>query len=233
MLNICHLKVRKQKNIIKKKLWVTSHLSPPRQHLLHNLPEPTLTSITTYLFVFSLLHHQDGCGKIRMMIWQSGQCLVVSVKRKMDRIVCLSKTSSGQVFTISDKINVSSTNLHQKKGFNKDISASHLYKRLVEETYRKKRVWIHFMETWYWRFTRQKYPVHTNFFMGPDPIFFCSVNRALRMLTAILSGLLIFHAVADPRNSGISAKSREIPPKTRNTAKSARNISEYMSAKHI
>ena len=145
-----------------------------------------------------------------MMIWQSGQCLVVSVKRKMDRIVCLSKTSSGQVFTISDKINVSLTNLHQKKGFNKDISASHLYKRLVEETYRKKRVWIHFMETWYWRFTRQKYPVHTNFFMGPDPIFFCSVNRALRMLTAILSGLLIFHAVADPRNSGISAKYREI-----------------------
>ncbi|CAH3123104.1 unnamed protein product [Porites lobata] len=29
-------------------------------HLLHNLPEPTLTSITTYLFVFSLLLHQDG-----------------------------------------------------------------------------------------------------------------------------------------------------------------------------
>ena len=38
---------------------------------------------------------------------------------------------------------------------------------------------------------------------------------------------------ADPRNSGISAKSREIPKKTRNTAKSARNISDYMSAKHI
>ena len=47
------------------------------------------------------------------------------------------------------------------------------------------------------------------------------------------SGLLIFRAVADPRNSGISAKSREIPKKTRNTAKSARNISKYMSAKHI
>ena len=47
------------------------------------------------------------------------------------------------------------------------------------------------------------------------------------------SGLLIFRAVADPRNSGISAKSREIPKKTRNTAKSARNISDYMSAKHI
>ena len=47
------------------------------------------------------------------------------------------------------------------------------------------------------------------------------------------AGLLIFRAVADPRNSGISAKSREIPKKTRNTAKSARNISKYMSAKHI
>ena len=47
------------------------------------------------------------------------------------------------------------------------------------------------------------------------------------------SGLLIFRAVADPRNSGFSAKSREIPPKTRNTAKSARNISKYLSAKHI
>ena len=49
----------------------------------------------------------------------------------------------------------------------------------------------------------------------------------------LLSGLLIFRAVADPRNSGISAKSREIPQKTRNTAKSARNISKYTSAKHI
>ena len=47
------------------------------------------------------------------------------------------------------------------------------------------------------------------------------------------TGLLIFRAVADPRNSGISAKSREIPQKTRNTAKSAWNISKYMSAKHI
>ena len=31
------------------------------------------------------------------------------------------------------------------------------------------------------------------------------------------SGLLIFRPGADPRNSGISAKSREIPKKTRNT----------------
>ena len=47
------------------------------------------------------------------------------------------------------------------------------------------------------------------------------------------TGLLMFRAVADPRNSGISAKSREIPKKTRNTAKFARNISKYLSAKHI
>ena len=32
----------------------------------------------------------------------------------------------------------------------------------------------------------------------------------------LVSGLLIFRVVADPRNSGISAKSREIPKKTRN-----------------
>ena len=53
----------------------------------------------------------------------------------------------------------------------------------------------------------------------------------MNSLQAVISGLLIFRAVADPRNSGISAKSREIPQKTRNTAKSARNISKYMSAK--
>ena len=47
------------------------------------------------------------------------------------------------------------------------------------------------------------------------------------------TGLLIFRAVADPRNSGISAKSRKIPPKTRNTAKSAKNISKYLLAKRI
>ena len=51
--------------------------------------------------------------------------------------------------------------------------------------------------------------------------------------SGVYSGLLIFRAVTDPRSSGISAKSCEIPPKTRNTAKSARNISQYMSAKHI
>ena len=36
---------------------------------------------------------------------------------------------------------------------------------------RRKRVRIHLMNTWYVRFTRQKYLVRTNFFMGPDPFF--------------------------------------------------------------
>ena len=61
---------------------------------------------------------------------------------------------------------------------------------------------------------------------------YCLNNFAIHSLV-LVTGLLIFHAVADPRNSGISAKSREIPQKTRNTAKSAKNISKYMSAKHI
>ena len=184
MFNICHLKERKQKICIYIYIYiyillqVTSHLSPPRQHLQHNVPEPTLTSITTYLFVFSLLHHQDGCGKTRMMIWQSGQCLVVSVKRKMDRIVCLSKTSAGQVFTTSDKINVSLTSLNQKKVLTRISVQATRARGLLKKKTEKKPVRIHFMKTWYWRFTRQKYPVHTNFFMGPDPFFFCSVNRA-------------------------------------------------------
>ena len=47
------------------------------------------------------------------------------------------------------------------------------------------------------------------------------------------SGLLIFCAVADLWNSGISVKSRKIPKKTRNTGKSTRNISKYMAAKRI
>ena len=47
------------------------------------------------------------------------------------------------------------------------------------------------------------------------------------------SGLLKFHAVAEPRNSGLSAKSREIDKNTRNTAKFARNSTKNMSGQHI
>ena len=42
-------------------------------------------------------------------------------------------------------------------------------------------------------------------------------------------GLLIFRAVANPRNSGISAKSREIPPKT----KKSREIRQKYFQIHI
>ena len=47
------------------------------------------------------------------------------------------------------------------------------------------------------------------------------------------SGLLKFRAVAEPRNSGIFAKSREIDKNTWNTAKFARNSTKYMSVQHI
>ena len=49
----------------------------------------------------------------------------------------------------------------------------------------------------------------------------------------IISGLLIFRAVVEPRISSKSAKSCEIHKKTRNPAKFARNLAKYMSAQHI
>ena len=48
-----------------------------------------------------------------------------------------------------------------------------------------------------------------------------------------LSGLLIFRVVAEPRNCGKSAKSREIHKNTKNTAKFGRNLIKYMSVQHI
>ena len=47
------------------------------------------------------------------------------------------------------------------------------------------------------------------------------------------TGLLIFRAVADPRISSKSEKSREIHKNTGNPAKFARNLTKYMSAQHI
>ena len=48
------------------------------------------------------------------------------------------------------------------------------------------------------------------------------------------TGLLIFRAVADPRNSGISAKSREISKKTAKYREIRQKYFQiYMSAKHI
>ena len=48
-----------------------------------------------------------------------------------------------------------------------------------------------------------------------------------------LTGLLKFRAVAEPRNSGISAKSCEIDKNTQNTAKFATNSTKNMSGQHI
>ena len=45
--------------------------------------------------------------------------------------------------------------------------------------------------------------------------------------------VFIIHAVAEPRNSGISAESREIHKKTRNNAKFVKNPTKYMSVQHI
>ena len=48
-----------------------------------------------------------------------------------------------------------------------------------------------------------------------------------------LTGLLIFRAVAEPWNSGISAKSCKIHKNMKNTAKFGRNLIKYMSVQHI
>ena len=47
------------------------------------------------------------------------------------------------------------------------------------------------------------------------------------------SGLLIFRAVAEPRNSGKSAKSHEIHKNAKNTTKFGRNLIRYMSVQLI
>ena len=52
-------------------------------------------------------------------------------------------------------------------------------------------------------------------------------------LSSSLTGLLIYCAVAEPRISSKSAKSREIHKNTRNPAKFTRNLTKYMSAQHI
>ena len=63
-------------------------------------------------------------------------------------------------------------------------------------------------------------------------IKFCNSRSSfLQLLNS--TGLLKIHAVAEPRNSGISAKSCEIVKNTRNTAKFAWNSTKYMSVQHI
>ena len=56
----------------------------------------------------------------------------------------------------------------------------------------------------------------------------CTGNAAINV-----TGLLRFRAVADPRISSKSAKSREIHQNTRNPAKLATNLTKYMSAQYI
>ena len=53
------------------------------------------------------------------------------------------------------------------------------------------------------------------------------------LVIQIEAGLLIFRAVAEPRISSKSAKSREIHKNTRNPVKIARNLTKCMSAQHI
>ena len=48
-----------------------------------------------------------------------------------------------------------------------------------------------------------------------------------------MTGLLIFRVVAEPRNSGKSAKSHEIHKNTQNAAKLGKNLIKYMSVQHI
>ena len=48
----------------------------------------------------------------------------------------------------------------------------------------------------------------------------------------LIVGHLIFRVVAEPRNSGKSAKSPEIHKSTKNTAKFGRNLIKYMSVQH-
>ena len=78
----------------------------------------------------------------------------------MDRTVCLSKTSSGQVFTISDKINVSLTSLNQKKVLTRIVDKKKQKKASPEGLHGKN---IQSIPTFL--------SVGTHF-------FFCSVNRA-------------------------------------------------------
>ena len=47
-----------------------------------------------------------------------------------------------------------------------------------------------------------------------------------------VSGLLIFRMVTELRNSGKSAKPREIQKNTKNTAKFCRNLIKYTSVQH-
>ena len=77
--------------------------------------------------------------------------------------------------------------------------------------------------------TKQIHPCHwlKNIFLMYSP----GLKLTIKFLS--LTGLLIFRAVAEPWNSGISAKSCKIHKNTKNTAKFGRNLIKYMSVQHI
>ena len=77
--------------------------------------------------------------------------------------------------------------------------------------------------------TKPIYPFH----WLKDIFLMYSPGLKLTITFLSLTGLLIFCAVAEPRNSGISAKSREIHKNKKNTAKFGRNLIKYMSVQHI
>ena len=67
---------------------------------------------------------------------------------------------------------------------------------------------------------------------GPPPVFGSDTLQQCWQIR-LLTGLLIFRAVAEPWISSKSAKSREIYKNTRNPAKFTRNLTKYISARHI
>ena len=76
--------------------------------------------------------------------------------------------------------------------------------------------------------------VHLKLFISSTCTCTCTCISATEAeLKFLITGLLIFHTVAEPRISSKSAKSHEIHRNTRNPAKFPRNLTKYMSAQHI
>ena len=67
----------------------------------------------------------------------------------------------------------------------------------------------------------------------PSRFYFVYIQAKLPVKINLNSGLLIFRAVAESRNSGKSAKSREIHKNTQNTSKFGRNLIKYMSVQQF
>ena len=68
---------------------------------------------------------------------------------------------------------------------------------------------------------------------GLNAVLTCQSKFNFTVFLDIISGLLIFRAVAEPRIWSKSVKSREIHKNTWNPAKFARNLTKYVSAQHI